>query len=132
LNNSENIIFFDGVCNLCNASVNFIIDMDKKKLFKFATLQDPKSLEILKPFAVGDDLYSFIYFENGIIYDQSTAILRICKKLGGIWFLAYSFIIVPSFIRDSIYQLIAKNRYKWFGKKENCRIPEPEIQERFL
>jgi len=132
LNGSENIIFFDGVCNLCNGTINFIIDLDKKKHFKFAALQDEKSKRFLQPYGIGEDLYSFIYYEDGKVYDQSTAVLRIAKKLGGFWSLAYALIIFPRFIRNFVYQLIARNRYKWFGKKEYCRVPEPGIQDRFL
>lgn len=127
------IVFFDGVCNLCNRSVQFIIKRDRKKKFLFASLQGQKGQEILKRFHLpADDFNSFILFENDKIYTRSTAALRMLKLLGGGWKLLYVFILVPKFIRDAVYNRIAKNRYKWFGKREECMIPTPELKNRFL
>lgn len=127
------IVLFDGVCNLCNSSVQFIIKRDKKKKFLFAPLQGKKGQEIfLKHSLPAGELNSFILAEGDNIYIKSTGALRMLKKLGGPWSLLYAFIIVPPFIRDGIYSWVAKNRYKWFGKKDSCMIPTPDLKERFL
>jgi predicted DCC family thiol-disulfide oxidoreductase YuxK len=129
----SNIILFDGVCNLCNSSVQFVIRHDKGAKFKFASLQSEFGQKILREEQLPvDDLRSFILIENGKVYTRSTAALRVAKKLGGAWPLLYGFIIVPRFIRDAVYDLIARNRYKWFGKQEACWVPTPELKNRFL
>jgi len=129
----NNIILFDGVCNFCDASVNFIIDRDKKNVFKFAALQSEKGQEILDYFKLPkDDFDSFVFIENDKVFKKSSAALRIANKLGGLWKIFYPFIIIPKFIRDFFYNLIAKNRYKLFGKKDACRIPTPELKQKFL
>ncbi len=129
----NNIILFDGVCNFCDSSVNFIIDHDKKNMFKFAALQSEKGQEILGKFKLSKtDFDSFIFIENDNVYKKSTAVLKIAKGLGGIYSITYPFIIIPKFIRDFFYNLIAKNRYKLFGKKDACRIPTPEFKSKFL
>lgn len=125
------IIFFDGVCNLCNGAVNFVIDRDPKGKFKLAPLQSAIAADYLKKEQL-DNLNSIALFEDGIIYQKSTAALKIAKKLRGAWPLLYTFIIIPPFIRDFVYDFIAKNRYKWFGKQETCRLPTPDIKARFL
>ena len=127
------IILFDGVCNLCNRSVQFILRRDKKKKFRFATLQGKKGQEILKQFNLpADYLNSFILADGEKIYTRSTAALRMLKILGRGWNLFYGFMIVPPFIRNALYNMIAKYRYKWFGKKDQCMIPTPGIRERFI
>jgi predicted DCC family thiol-disulfide oxidoreductase YuxK len=127
------VIFFDGVCNLCNKSVQFVIKRDKKKRFRFASLQGNAGQEILQRFGLPpNDLNSFILLEDDKIYTRSTAALRMLKRLGGGWALLYAFIIIPKFIRDGIYNWVARNRYKWYGKKEECMIPTKETRERFL
>ncbi len=129
----SSIVLFDGVCNLCNSSVQFIIKRDKKKKFLFAPLQGKKGQEIfLKHSLPAGELNSFILAEGDKIYTKSTGALRMLKKLGGPWSLLYVFIIVPAFIRDGIYSWVAINRYKWFGKKDSCMIPSPDLKERFL
>ena len=129
----SSIVLFDGVCNLCNSSVQFIIKRDKKKKFLFAPLQGKKGQEIfLKHSLPAGELNSFILAEGDKIYTKSTGALRMLKKLGGPWSLLYAFIIVPAFIRDGIYNWVAQNRYNWFGKKVQCMIPTPEWKERFL
>jgi len=133
--NLENklIILFDGVCNLCNNSIQFIIKKDKKQHFLFASLQSDAAQDILLQFQLkNSDFDSIIFIENGKIYQKSTAILKISTYLGGLWKLNYGFIIIPKFIRDTIYSFIAKNRYKWFGKKNVCMIPTKELKIRFL
>ncbi len=135
MNNLKNksVILFDGVCNLCNASVNFIIKHDKKERFIFASLQSDVAKEILLHFpAKKNKLDSVLLVENEVIYDKSTAALLISSKLSGIFKLLSIFKLIPKFIRDAIYDFIAKNRYAWFGKKETCMLPAPEIKNRFL
>ena len=135
MNNTENksIILFDGVCNLCNTLVNFIIKHDKKAYFKFASLQSDAAKEILLQYnSKKINLDSIILIENNAVYEKSTAALKISKNLTGGFKLLYALIIIPKFIRDWVYYFIAENRYKWFGKKESCMIPSPEIKSRFL
>lgn len=127
------VILFDGVCNLCNSSVNFIIDRDDKDIFRFAAIQSHSGKKILKQFGLNpDNLYSIILIENDRYHDRSNAALRIAKRLKGLWKFSYVFIIVPSFIRNILYGYIAKNRYRWFGKRESCRIPTKELRDKFL
>lgn len=127
------VIFFDGLCNLCNGAVQFTIERDRRNVFRFASLQSDFAREKLKDFnfepAEGS---SFVLLEEGKIYQRSTAALRVAKKLKGLWPLLYAFIIIPPFIRDAVYNYIAKNRYKWFGKQESCWIPTPELKSKFL
>lgn len=130
---SHPVILFDGVCNLCNASVQYVIQHDKKRLFHFASLQSPFGEIVLKKFGFSSKkLNSIILFENNKIYTRSTAALLIAKKLSGIIKLLYGFIFIPKFIRDAVYNLIANNRYKWFGKREACWVPTPELKNLFL
>src|SRR5690606_5796588 len=127
------VIFFDGVCNLCNRSVQFVIKRDRAKKFRFASLQGKSAAFVLKELNISPaDSDSFILLENDKVYTRSTAALRVLRELGGLWKLFYVFIIVPPFIRDGVYNFIARKRYKWFGKREECMIPTPELKERFL
>ncbi|MFT3746930.1 MAG: thiol-disulfide oxidoreductase DCC family protein [Agriterribacter sp.] len=127
------VILFDGVCNLCNSSVQFVIKKDKKKQFYFASLQSNAGQQLLKQYQLSPDKFdSFILIENCKAYTRSTAALRVVKRLSGTWPLLYAFIIVPSFIRNGIYDWVAQNRYKWFGKSESCMLPTPELNARFL
>ena len=113
------IILFDGVCNLCNGAVQFVIKRDDKRQFLFASLQSEEGRNILKENNFfTDGVYSFILVENGRIFDRSTAALRVAKRLRIPWKWLYIFIAVPKFIRDAVYDFIAKNRYRWFGKKD--------------
>ena len=135
MNNLKNksIILFDGVCNLCNASVNFIIKHDKKERFTFASLQSDAAKEILLHFpAKKNKLDTVLLVENEVIYDKSIAALLISSKLSGGFRFLCIFKLIPKFIRDAIYDFIAKNRYHWFGKKETCMLPTSEIKKRFL
>ena len=135
MNNTKNksLILFDGVCNLCNASVNFIIKHDKKVHFNFASLQSDAAKELLLQFNVKKiKMDSIVLIENGTFYEKSTAALRISKKLNGGYKLLYVFIIIPTFLRDWVYDFIAKNRYKWYGKKDSCMIPSKDLKNRFL
>ncbi len=127
------VILFDGVCNLCNAAVIFFIKRDKKNVFRFASLQSAFGQSVLQKFHLSANTFnSFILFKNGKVYTRSTAALLVAKELSGGWPLLYAFIIVPRFIRDAVYNLIAKNRYKWFGKKTECWIPSPALQSKFI
>ncbi len=126
-------ILFDGVCNLCNSSVQFIIKRDKKKLFRFASLQGKFGQEVLRKnnFST-ESLNTLILMEDEKIFTRSTGVLRMMKHLGAGWSLLYGFIIFPKFIRDAVYNWVSKNRYKWFGKKDECWLPTPALKERFL
>lgn len=127
------IIFFDGICNLCNSSVQFIIKRDTDERFLFASLQSDAAKDILLQYNLENyDLSSIILLENGVIYQKSTAVLKIAKQLTGITKLSYAFIIIPRCIRDGVYTLIAKNRYQWFGKRASCMLPTKELKLRFL
>ena len=127
------VILFDGVCNFCNGAVNFVIKRDKKGIIKFAPLQSDVAMKLLTEYNLStQDMRSFVFIEKNQVYTRSTAALRVCRYLDNLWPLLYGFIIVPRFLRNGIYDLIAKNRYKWFGQKTTCMIPTPEVQSRFL
>ena len=127
------ILLFDGVCNLCNGFVQFIIKRDKNAKFKFASLQSEIGQEYLKQHHLETEVFeSFVYLKNDKFYQKSTAALTLFKDLGGAWVLMYVLMIFPRFIRDFFYNLIARNRYKMFGKRESCMLPSPELKNRFL
>lgn len=125
----KKIILFDGECNFCNSTVNFIILHDPSGLFRFASLNSEIGNKLLKEYSV-EPTDSIVLIEQGKAYTHSTAILRILKNLKGLWKLLYVFILVPKPLRDFLYRAFAKNRYKLFG--QSCMIPTPEIKERFL
>ncbi|MBT9484437.1 thiol-disulfide oxidoreductase DCC family protein [Sediminibacterium sp.] len=132
LSNTNPVILFDGVCNLCNSSVQFVIKHDPKKQFRFASLQGEYGQQVLKQFNLPTNtLSSFILLKDHQIYTHSTGALKVAKQLSGAWPLLYVFIIIPPFIRNAVYQFIANNRYKWFGKKESCAMPSPELKSLF-
>ena len=127
------VLLFDGVCNLCNGAVQFVIKNDKKQEFRFAALQSEAGKALLQEYGLpADALDTFVVIKNGKSLTRSTAALEVAKTIGGIWSLAYVFIIIPKFVRDAIYNWVAQNRYRWFGKKESCMIPTPELRSRFL
>ncbi len=127
------IILFDGVCNLCNNAVQFVIKHDTLKKFVFASLQSQKGQALLQQYNLPlQSFNSFVLLQNEKVFLKSTAALNVAKQLNGAVKLLYGFIIVPAFIRNAVYNFIAKNRYKWFGKKESCMIPTPALQSRFL
>ena len=133
MENSYSIILFDGVCNLCDGVVQFVLKKDKKNRFRFAALQSERGTALLKQFGLSTTNYnSFVLIESGRVYQKSTAALRVLKGLGGVWVLLYGFIIFPRPIRDYIYDWVARNRYQFFGKKDECMLPTPEIRARFL
>lgn len=149
-NREHGMIFFDGICNLCNHAVQFIIKRDQQDYFRFAALQTEVAkaqlavLNIEKKRAASSknqqvsltaheqQLNTIILLENGKTYDRSTAALRIARRLSGVWPLLYIFIIIPPFIRDFLYELISKNRYRIWGKQESCMIPSAALKSKFL
>jgi predicted DCC family thiol-disulfide oxidoreductase YuxK len=127
------VILFDGVCNLCNASVNFVIRNDKKGVFKFAPLQSNFGEQTLKKYAISPkDTDSIILIDREKSYIKSSAALYIAKHLSGAYPLLFGFMIIPKFMRNLVYDFIAINRYKWYGKEESCMIPAPELKEKFI
>ena len=127
------VVLFDGVCNLCNGSVLFVIKRDPQAIFRFAALQGSFARELLVKHSMDPDaLYSIILVDGSMVYRRSRAALEVVKRLRGLWPLLYIFIIVPPFLRDGIYDWVVSNRYKWFGKKDQCMIPTPELKARFI
>ncbi len=129
---NKGIILFDGVCNLCNSFVQKVIAADDKDYFRFASLQSKAAEDLLHKYPEFRNLKTIIFLADDKIYTRSTAALKISKHLKGVWPLLQSGYIFPAFIRDGIYNFIAKNRYKWFGKKDQCMIPTPELKSKFF
>jgi predicted DCC family thiol-disulfide oxidoreductase YuxK len=128
----DRLLFFDGVCNLCNGLVQFIIRHDAHGRFRFAALQSETGQRFLHLHGrTSQNLDSLVYWRNGRVLTRSTAALNVARDLGGFWPLAYGLIMVPRFIRDAAYDLIARKRYRWFGRRETCMVPTPELRERF-
>jgi predicted DCC family thiol-disulfide oxidoreductase YuxK len=128
-------ILFDGVCNMCNAAVNFIIDRDPAGALRFASLQSEAARQLLalRGFTAPTAEPETILFVCGDrVYERSTAALKIARRLSGLWPLLTVLLLVPRPLRDVVYRWIARNRYRWFGKSEFCRVPTPELRERFL
>ena len=129
----KNLVLFDGVCNFCNNSVVFIIKRDAQAKFQFASLQSDVGQLVLKKYNLPSEEYESIVLVNeDKVFTKSTAALRIAKDLNGLWSLFYFFIIVPKPLRDWVYGVVAANRYKWFGKRDACMIPDDSTQTRFL
>lgn len=127
------ILLFDGECNLCNGSVQFVIERDKKGKVKFCSIQSETGEKLMSKHNIPNNyLASIILIENNKIYYKSTAALRLSKHMDSLWPSLFAFIIIPAFIRNWVYDFIAKNRYKWFGKTETCWIMTPELKDRFL
>ncbi len=134
LENNKQLILFDGVCNLCESSVQYVIKHDKNDVFRYTALESEVGQEILRTFNIDrTEMDSILLYspENGISY-KSTAALKIASKLGFPRNIMVIFMIVPTFIRNWVYDYIAKNRYQWYGKKEACMIPSPELKSKFL
>lgn len=130
---NERIIFFDGVCNLCNTTVDFLISRDAKRHFRYASLQSEAGQSMLRKHNLPTSEFgSFLYLDGDTLHTKSSGALRVAVKLGGFWTLMGVFLIVPPFIRNAVYDLIAKHRYRWFGKRETCRVPTPEERTLFL
>ena len=133
MTDNYSIILFDGICNFCNSSVNFIIKRDKGNIFRFASLQSEIGQKFLTEYNFSHTEFdTIILIENGKLYTRSTAALRIAKSLSGIWKLFYIFIIIPGPIRNYLYDLLSRNRYKWFGKRDSCRIPTDKEKSKFI
>lgn len=126
------VILFDGECNLCNGAVQFVIRHDKKHIFRFAALQSVFGQTLKQTHSIPASLDSFLLLDNNKLYSQSAAALRVTKRLNGLWPVLYAFIIIPPFIRNGIYNFIARNRYKWFGKRDHCMIPTAELKSLFI
>ncbi len=127
------LVLFDGVCNLCNRSVNFIIDHDPAGYFLFAALQAEAAAPLLARYDLSADYQeSIVLVEGGRCYRRSDAALRIARRLPGAWRLLYALVVLPRPLRDVLYDWIAANRYRWFGERETCRVPTPELRARFL
>ncbi len=134
LQENKKLILFDGVCNLCNSSVQFVINADKKDIFRFAPLQSEIGLEIIKKFKVNPEQTDSILLysaKDGLKF-KSTAALEIASELKFPINLLSVFLIIPAFIRNAVYDFIAKNRYRWFGRKDYCMIPTPELNSKFI
>jgi predicted DCC family thiol-disulfide oxidoreductase YuxK len=129
----KSIIFFDGVCNLCNGAVLFVIRHDKSARFTFVSLQSTFGQENLKQFGLSSgQLNTIVLLSKGRIFTKSSAALEIAKELDGLWPAFYFFKIVPGFVRNFFYDFVAQNRYRWFGKQDACMIPTPELKARFI
>lgn len=127
------VLLFDGVCNLCNASVQWILTHDARGTFRFAALQSDAGQSLLRRFGLDQVRFdSVILVEGDRIFMRSDAPLEIARRLGGLWTLAYGLKVIPRFLRDGVYNWIARNRYRWFGRREACMLPRPEWKERFL
>jgi len=133
-NDSSPVLFFDGECNLCNHMVQFILKRDKKKIFLFSPLQSARGKEAMDKTGINmqENSGSFILYHKGVYFTRSTAALHMFRQLGGLWPLLYAGIIFPRFLRDGVYNFVSRNRYKWFGKRDSCMIPTPDIMARFL
>lgn len=130
---NKHIILFDGVCNLCNNAITFVIKRDPKDRFVYAPLQSKSGQRLVQQHAIDTNtLDSIILIKNNTAYAKSTAALKIAQSLSGAWPLLSMFLILPAFIRNWVYDYVARNRYKWFGKKDACMIPTPELRSKFL
>jgi len=127
------ILLFDGVCNLCNGFVQFVIKIDPQGKFRFASLQSDIGQELLTQHRLSPkSLNTVVMIDGSRAYTRSDVPLEAARKLGGFWTLFYVFKIIPRSLRDGIYNWIAQNRYRWFGKKDECWLPTPDLKERFL
>ena len=133
LNSNLPIILFDGICNFCDGAVNFVLKQDKKAVFRFAPLQSQAGQKLLEQYQVQKkDFDSFVLIQDGKAYQKSSAALKVLDRLPWYWKWTQVFWIVPKFMRDAVYDFIAGSRYKWFGEKEKCMIPTPDVRNRFL
>ena len=133
MKNKHKIILFDGVCNLCNATVNFVIKRDKNGVFRFAALQSEIGKELALEFNIDTSQSdSIILIDNEKCYIKSSAALHISKQLSGGYPLLFGFMIIPTFIRNWVYDFVARNRYQWYGKRESCMVPTKKMKEKFL
>ena len=130
----SNILFYDGVCTFCNGAVNFVIDRDPKGKISFASLQSDFAKDVLPDHTEKEgDPDTMVFVEDGILYERSTAALRVARHFGRPWnWIARILLLLPVLLRDGVYNWIARNRYAWFGREESCRIPTPDLKARFL
>lgn len=128
----KQIILFDGDCNFCDQSVQFIIKRDPEAIFHFASLESEAGKELRKKYHLQENINSMVLIKGEHTYLRSTAALQIARQLTGMWKLSYFLILIPRSIRDFFYQFVAKHRYTWFGKMKQCRIPSPEVRRRFF
>ncbi len=127
------LILFDGVCNLCTHSVQFVIQRDAKQQFRFASIQSDLGQKVLQQYGLSTTkINTVVLLNNNQIYTHSTAALHIAQHLGGLWQLASLALWIPAPLRDIVYTFVAQNRYRWFGKQESCWLPTPELKNRFL
>ncbi|MBX2965909.1 MAG: thiol-disulfide oxidoreductase DCC family protein [Cyclobacteriaceae bacterium] len=132
-NQPVDVVLFDGVCNLCSSSVQFIIKRDYRARYHFASLQSSAGQQLLQKFNLpADALYSIILVRGDAFLERSDAALEIARNLSGLWPLFYIFKIIPRFLRDPVYNWISRNRYRWFGKKDACWLPTAELKARFI
>lgn len=133
MNYPQPLILFDGVCNLCTHSVQFVIQRDVKQQFRFASIQSDLGQKVLQQYGLSTTkINTVVLLNNNQIYTHSTAALHIAQHLGGLWQLASLALWIPAPLRDIVYTFVAQNRYRWFGKQESCWLPTPELKNRFL
>jgi predicted DCC family thiol-disulfide oxidoreductase YuxK len=126
-------VLFDGECNLCNGTVQFIIKRDRRSRFRFAALQSEAGKAMLQEHRLPPEaLDTIVLIADGRAYTRSNAALGIARRLDGLWPLCYAAVVIPRFLRNRVYDLIARNRYRWFGKREECMVPTPELRRRFM
>lgn len=128
------VILFDGVCNLCNGFVQFVINHDPSGHFQFASLQSEAGRALLASHGTSVEATpeTVLLVENGTVYSHSTAALRVLRRLQAPWSWLYAAIVVPSFVRDAVYRFVARHRYQWFGHRDACMLPTPALRQRFL
>lgn len=130
---NKTILLFDGYCNLCHSSVQFVLKHEKNNELYFTSLQSPIGVEILKYYSINpNEIDSLVLIEKNKAYIKSSAALRVSKYLKGLYPIAFGLLIIPSFIRNWVYDYVAKNRYKWFGKMDHCLVPDENLSKRFL
>jgi predicted DCC family thiol-disulfide oxidoreductase YuxK len=132
VNAVEKIILFDGVCNLCSASVRFVIKRDTRKIFHFASLQSEFAKKIISANNICNSVKTIVLLKGNKIFLRSDAALEIAKELEGPWPLLYFLKIIPRFIRDAVYDFVSRHRYQWFGKTDTCWLPSPDLSTRFV
>ena len=127
------VVLFDGVCNLCNGVVQYVLKRDKQDRFKFASLQSDFGQKVLKEQGYSQSEFkTFLLLEEGRLYSKSDAALRLFSSFSGVWFLLKVFYLIPRFLRDAVYDFISKRRYKWFGKQDSCMLPDSDISHKFI
>lgn len=130
---TSSLVFFDGICNLCNSTVQFLLKIDKYQRLTFGSLQGETANKILPSYQIAPEkLSSIIFIHNNKVYTESSAVLEIFRVIGGLWTILYVFKIIPAFLRNGFYRFIAHYRYQWFGKKEECMIPSRKLRQRFV